>query len=127
MSLRSDFISRVERIAIYKRDNATCLFCGMKITDIKKLSIDHVIPRSKGGSNDPVNLICACHKCNSSKQSLTISQFCSKAGLNKHVVKNRIKRQTKKAINKQAIYNISKNKPLRDKTTYRLVLSRIVQ
>lgn len=49
------------RQAIYIRDGRRCLSCGSKH---KKLSLDHVIPRCRGGSNDPSNLVTLCVGCN---------------------------------------------------------------
>ena len=43
------------RAMIYKRDHNTCQYCGSK----SKLTIDHVIPRSKGGDNSWENLVVA--------------------------------------------------------------------
>ncbi len=54
-----------KRHAIYSRDGYKCLKCGQ--TDINELSLDHVIPKSKGGSNDEHNLQTLCRCCNSRK------------------------------------------------------------
>jgi hypothetical protein len=51
------------RAMIYKRDGYKCMYCG----STKKLTIDHVIPRSKGGTDDWNNLTCACSHCNTKK------------------------------------------------------------
>lgn len=48
------------RRAIHKRDNHTCMYCGAK----EQLTIDHVIPSSKGGDNTWENLTTACIDCN---------------------------------------------------------------
>lgn len=40
-----------------------CYYCGEK----RKLTVDHVVPLSRGGSNEPSNLVLACKHCNSSK------------------------------------------------------------
>lgn len=37
--------------------------------DIKVATVDHVIPRSKGGTDEMSNLVIACHSCNCSKQA----------------------------------------------------------
>ena len=42
---------RANRNRIYKRDNHECVYCGSK----KDLTLDHVIPKSKGGSNEWTN------------------------------------------------------------------------
>ena len=41
--------------------------CGAKVADGVKLHIDHIIPVSKGGTNDMDNLQVLCHKCNLAK------------------------------------------------------------
>lgn len=59
--------SRVSRHKIYKRDNHECVYCGTK----QDLSIDHVIPRSRGGDNSWGNLVSCCKKCNTKKGNRT--------------------------------------------------------
>jgi hypothetical protein len=49
----------------FDRDGRKCVICGAK----EDLSIDHIIPRSKGGTNDPENLQTLCRSCNSSKKN----------------------------------------------------------
>jgi 5-methylcytosine-specific restriction endonuclease McrA len=51
------------RSAIYARDGHKCQYCGAT----RKLTIDHVIPKSKGGSDDWDNLVVACSSCNIKK------------------------------------------------------------
>lgn len=48
---------------IFKRDNFECQYCGTK----RELTIDHVIPRAKGGKDTWTNLVTACKKCNAKK------------------------------------------------------------
>lgn len=54
---------RPTKTGIYKRDNNTCQYCGSK----SKLTLDHVIPRSKGGEDSWENLVVACSSCNIKK------------------------------------------------------------
>ena len=54
------------RKAIFERDNNTCQYCGKKKRK-DKLTIDHVIPLSKGGAHGPENIVTACRPCNSRK------------------------------------------------------------
>ena len=58
---------RANRSRIYKRDNHECVYCGSK----KDLTLDHVIPKSKGGSNEWTNLVTSCFKCNLKKGNKT--------------------------------------------------------
>jgi 5-methylcytosine-specific restriction endonuclease McrA len=51
------------RNMIYKRDGYSCQYCG----STRNLTIDHVIPRSKGGQDTWENLVACCDKCNVSK------------------------------------------------------------
>lgn len=53
---------------IYHRDEHTCQYCGKKTSD---LTIDHVIPRSRGGKNTWENVAAACSKCNNKKANKT--------------------------------------------------------
>ena len=51
------------RPLIYKRDDYTCGYCGAK----EGLTLDHVIPQSKGGQDTWENLVTCCLKCNLKK------------------------------------------------------------
>ncbi len=53
-----------------------CWYCGSS----QKLSADHVIPQSKGGSHGGENLICSCRSCNSSKGSTDLLAWMEKRG-----------------------------------------------
>ncbi len=53
----------LSRMNIFKRDNHSCQYCGTG----KDLSIDHVIPRSRGGASNWKNLVTACKACNARK------------------------------------------------------------
>lgn len=51
-----------------KRDNYTCQYCGKSGV---KLTVDHVIPKSRGGKNTWENCVAACEPCNYSKDNKT--------------------------------------------------------
>lgn len=61
---------RVNRHKIYKRDGHKCVYCG----NSKQLTIDHLIPKSKGGKNTWENLVTCCFRCNVKKGDKTIEQ-----------------------------------------------------
>jgi 5-methylcytosine-specific restriction endonuclease McrA len=50
----------LNRANLFRRDGNECQYCGSK----KQLTIDHIIPRSKGGKTNWTNLVTACHRCN---------------------------------------------------------------
>jgi CRISPR/Cas system Type II protein with McrA/HNH and RuvC-like nuclease domain len=58
---------RPNRNRIYKRDGHECVYCGSS----KNLTLDHVIPKSRGGTNDWTNLVTSCFKCNLKKANRT--------------------------------------------------------
>lgn len=57
------------RRRIFKRDGHECQYCGSK----RNLTIDHVIPRSKGGKNTWSNMVTCCSRCNGYKGDRTPS------------------------------------------------------
>jgi 5-methylcytosine-specific restriction endonuclease McrA len=60
----------LSRRAIFARDNGRCVYCGVTAT-----SIDHVIPRSRGGGHNWENVVSACHKCNHVKADKTLKDL----------------------------------------------------
>ena len=63
------------RSFIFSRSNGKCVYCGAKATEI-----DHVIPRSKGGTNSVYNLVASCRSCNEKKSNLSLKEFGKKVG-----------------------------------------------
>jgi hypothetical protein len=55
--------SGAKRRRIYRRDGWQCKFCGTR----RNLTLDHVVPRSRGGSDDDSNLQTLCEPCNQAK------------------------------------------------------------
>ncbi|MBN9398614.1 MAG: HNH endonuclease ['Candidatus Kapabacteria' thiocyanatum] len=58
----------LSRKNILRRDGFRCMYCGTPQTP---LTIDHVIPRSRGGMDQWENLVCACVHCNNKKGNRT--------------------------------------------------------
>jgi 5-methylcytosine-specific restriction endonuclease McrA len=54
------------RAGVLARDNRTCGYCG-KVAS----TIDHVLPRSRGGANEWTNTVAACGRCNNRKGDRT--------------------------------------------------------
>ena len=62
--------SGLKRLRIYIRDKYRCQYCGIR-KDPAGLTLDHIVPRSRGGDNTPVNIVTACLACNNRKGSRT--------------------------------------------------------
>ena len=63
---------RVRNVSIkilYKHFNGKCQICG-KVKDIKLMSKEHILPKSKGGTNAPDNLTLTCKTCNAKKADI---------------------------------------------------------
>lgn len=60
-------VSAAKRAAVYTRDGHACLRCGSH----RNLTIDHVVPLSRGGTNQIDNLQTLCGGCNGMKKSKT--------------------------------------------------------
>ena len=63
-------IQKPTRALIYQRDDHTCQYCGSQ----KKLTVDHVIPRSRGGQDTWENMVVACSPCNVKKGNTLLEQ-----------------------------------------------------
>ena len=57
---------KFNRRNIFARDKNRCQYCGKK-QPISELSLDHVVPRSRGGETTWENVVCACLPCNVKK------------------------------------------------------------
>ena len=61
-------VSKRLRFEILNRDGFRCRYCGVTADD-EQLRVDHVIPVTLGGSDDPTNLVASCEPCNTGKAS----------------------------------------------------------
>ncbi len=61
---------RFSRFNIFARDGNTCQYCGRKLPRTE-LNLDHVVPRSRGGTSTWENIVCSCHICNRRKGGRT--------------------------------------------------------
>lgn len=79
------WIRTAKRHRIYARDTFRCVWCDRAvIVGLKSRAnthnalaahLDHVVPRSEGGSNKASNLVTACHSCNSNRQNMPAERF----------------------------------------------------
>lgn len=60
----------------YDNQNGLCYWCHQPLCE--KYHVDHVIPLSKGGTDAPENIVCACARCNRQKGTLMPDEFVAK-------------------------------------------------
>ena len=90
------------RSFIFSCSNGKCVYCGAKATEI-----DHVIPRSSGGTNSVHNLVSSCRACNQMKSNLSLKDF------GKLVGKNFSKLEPKKLPKDASIVQSARNYTIR--------------
>jgi 5-methylcytosine-specific restriction endonuclease McrA len=61
---------KITRRAVFARDDWTCQYCGSR----SNLTVDHVVPRSKGGPSSWENIVASCAPCNRRKGSALLRQ-----------------------------------------------------
>lgn len=83
------------RIKVLNKYNKKCAYCGNDIT-IEDMKVDHILPQSKGGTDDMDNLMPACEICNHYKDSHNLIKF-------KYLLNNIIKKIKKLYIIKVAM------------------------
>jgi hypothetical protein len=70
-----NWIRQEKRLAILLRDGCACMYCGASVESGARLTLDHVRPASKGGSNSERNLVACCDRCNSVRQDRPAEDF----------------------------------------------------
>lgn len=66
-------INSKKRFEILKRDWFRCMYCGRTWRDVT-LEVDHIIPKSKWGTDDMENLITCCRECNQWKWNTSLEE-----------------------------------------------------
>jgi len=64
----------ITRDRLLERDNYSCQYCNRDLTK-NTVTIDHVIPQSKGGPHKWTNVVASCVTCNTTKGSKSLAQF----------------------------------------------------
>lgn len=77
------------RFEILKRDNFRCCYCG-RTPGVVELYVDHVIPRAKGGSDEPSNLVTTCFDCNAGKSDIHLHELDERVGTPAEEIRSRL-------------------------------------
>ena len=97
-------VTDLQRRQIFKQDEYICCYCGREKEEWN-LVIDHVVSRSKGGSDKPDNLVASCAPCNSKKTNLTLKEFCERHNLDFEYINQRVLQRVS-----QRVFNTLKDK-----------------
>lgn len=68
------YVSGTLRYEVLKRAKFRCELCGVA-AGVRALEVNHILPRSRGGSDDPTNLQALCHSCNAMKRDRDDTDF----------------------------------------------------
>jgi 5-methylcytosine-specific restriction endonuclease McrA len=84
--------------------NHICVYAGPASPCDEVLNVDHLVPRSRGGSNRASNLVCACRKHNEEKNNLTLEEYSKLRGVDF----SRIEAQAKAPLKDAAAVNATR-------------------
>jgi hypothetical protein len=96
------------RFEVFKRDNFRCVYCGRTPPEVI-LEVDHILPKSKNGSDDINNLVTSCSDCNRGKSNIPLNLIPNTLSENLKILKekkkqisyyNRFLKNIEKRINK---------------------------
>lgn len=62
--------TRFSKMLIFRRDQYLCQYCAAPLTSTN-ITIDHIVPRSRGGINSYTNCVSSCYPCNRAKGNRT--------------------------------------------------------
>lgn len=64
---------------VTEKSNGKCWYCGLEghkmIGKQLRATRDHQLPKARGGTKDPKNLVLACHRCNNEKGSMDVEAY----------------------------------------------------
>jgi 5-methylcytosine-specific restriction endonuclease McrA len=69
---------------VFERDGKRCQHCGIPVRRLHRkcapfpadmATVDHVIPKSQDGTDDPSNLILSCKRCNDARRDIPLEAF----------------------------------------------------
>jgi len=94
------------RQSIKEKWNYECAYCGSE----ENLTLDHITPTSKGGSDRVTNVLCACHSCNHSKgHQMWSDWFLSQDFFDKEKLSKIIEWQKQIGDNEYCVYRPRRN------------------
>lgn len=77
LNIKTKFIMKRQdniRERLFKESAGCCIYCGHPLTE-ETMEIDHIVPKSRGGTGEYENKVCACPRCNAMKQDMDVTEF----------------------------------------------------
>ena len=65
-------ISKEKRQRLFLEAQGHCIYCGKEIANVRAMTVDHIVPKTLGGSSKYSNLVCCCNDCNSLKDHIPL-------------------------------------------------------
>lgn len=65
-------ISNEKRQRLFLEAQGHCIYCGKEIANVRAMTVDHIVPKTLGGSSKYSNLVCCCNDCNSLKDHIPL-------------------------------------------------------
>lgn len=65
------------RLYVRRRDGSVCFWCGAQLSH-KKATLDHIVPKSKGGPLHAENVVYSCKSCNEDRADMDAEEYASK-------------------------------------------------
>jgi len=103
------------RTIISERQNHRCCYCGIRTTDVQGLkysaTIEHILPKSQGGKDDPENYALACSNCNGKRRDKPLDVFLHEleSNVNLESEKVALREKLKKAEEEAGVIVVIKN------------------
>jgi 5-methylcytosine-specific restriction endonuclease McrA len=104
VQIKYNTIAPYSKYNVFIRDDFTCQYCNDKS---QPLTIDHVIPKSKGGKTEYNNVVSSCKKCNLLKDCKTLQE--AKLKLNKYPYEPTLSEIFRKKLVHKGYINIIKD------------------
>lgn len=101
------------RTRLSESQNHRCCWCGRQTTELPdrphSATIEHILPKSQGGTNDFHNLAMACRKCNAGRGTMSVEEFLF--GIGRPRAHRPKSKDVKKANKKSLVFSALKNSP----------------
>jgi len=85
-----------KRLKVFEKTDYHCAYCGCVLTP-DNWTIEHIIPKIKGGTNAYENLVGACKTCNGTKSGLSVQEY-------RQAIKNQIKELQRRLYSAKKFY-----------------------